>query len=246
MRIALIGYGRMGKMIERMALERGHQIVLTVDEQNRAVCTNEQLQQAEVAIEFSTPQVAVENYKWCFENAVPVVSGTTGWLERWDEVVDCCKEQEGGFFYASNFSIGVNIFFHLNRYLAKIMNGFDDYKIFIEETHHIHKLDAPSGTAIKIAEEILGNHSGYESWQLSKEGQVSDRVLPVVAKRIGEVPGIHAVAYKSAVDEIEIRHSALSREGFAQGAVLAAEFMKDKKGVFGMEDMLSIDRRSEK
>ena len=220
MRIALLGYGKMGKMIERIAIERGHEIVLIVDENNRAACTDEQLKQADVAIEFTMPAVAVENYKWCFDNGVPVVSGTTGWLERWDEVVACCREQQGGFFYASNFSIGVNIFFQLNKYLAKMMNGFNDYKVFIEETHHIHKLDAPSGTAITIAEGILGNH--------------------VTARRIGEVPGIHAVTYKSEVDEIEIRHSAVSREGFARGAVLAAEFLKGKNGVLGMEDMLKF------
>ena len=155
MRIALLGYGKMGKMIERIAIERGHEIVLIVDENNRAACTDEQLKQADVAIEFTMPAVAVENYKWCFDNGVPVVSGTTGWLERWDEVVACCREQQGGFLYASNFSIGVNIFFQLNKYLAKMMNGFNDYKVFIEETHHIHKLDAPSGTAITIAEGIL-------------------------------------------------------------------------------------------
>ena len=179
MRIALLGYGKMGKMIERIAIERGHEIVLIVDENNRAACTDEQLKQADVAIEFTMPAVAVENYKWCFDNGVPVVSGTTGWLERWDEVVACCREQQGGFFYASNFSIGVNIFFQLNKYLAKMMNGFNDYKVFIEETHHIHKLDAPSGTAITIAEGILGNHDGYRSWQLNEGRQMPADVLPV-------------------------------------------------------------------
>ena len=240
MRIALLGYGKMGKMIERIAIERGHESVLIVDENNRAACTDEQLKQADVAIEFTMPAVAVENYKWCFDNGVPVVSGTTGWLERWDEVVACCREQQGGFFYASNFSIGVNIFFQLNKYLAKMMNGFNDYKVFIEETHHIHKLDAPSGTAITIAEGILGNHDGYRSWQLNEGRQMPADVLPVTARRIGEVPGIHAVTYKSEVDEIEIRHSAVSREGFARGAVLAAEFLKGKNGVLGMEDMLKF------
>ena len=213
MRIALLGYGKMGKMIERIAIERGHEIVLIVDENNRAACTDEQLKQADVAIEFTMPAV---------------------------EVVACCREQQGGFFYASNFSIGVNIFFQLNKYLAKMMNGFNDYKVFIEETHHIHKLDAPSGTAITIAEGILGNHDGYRSWQLNEGRQMPADVLPVTARRIGEVPGIHAVTYKSEVDEIEIRHSAVSREGFARGAVLAAEFLKGKNGVLGMEDMLKF------
>lgn len=240
MRIALLGYGRMGKMIERIAIARGHEIVLIVDENNRAEITAKQLRQAEVAIEFTMPAVAVENYRWCFDNGVPVVSGTTGWLEKWEEVTAYCKERKGGFFYASNFSIGVNIFFQLNKCLARMMNGFNDYKVFIEETHHIHKLDAPSGTAITIAEGILGNHSGYNTWQLNHGEKMPEGVLPVTAKRIGEVPGIHAVTYKSEVDEIEIRHSALSREGFAQGAVLAAEFLKGKTGILGMEDMLKL------
>lgn len=240
MRIALLGYGKMGKLIERIAIERGHEIVLIVDENNRKEVTDEQLRQAEVAIEFTVPQVAVENYKWCFSQGIPVVSGTTGWLERWEEVTASCKENNGGFFYASNFSIGVNIFFRLNSYLAKLMKGFDDYKVFIEETHHIHKLDAPSGTAISIAEGILENHGGYTSWQLNEGNNATDGILPITAKRIGEVPGIHAVTYKSEVDEIEIRHSAFSREGFAKGAVLAAEFLKGKTGVLGMEEMLKL------
>ncbi len=241
MHIALLGYGKMGKMIERIAVERGHEVVLTVDENNRSTVTGEQLRQADVAIEFSAPAVAVDNYKWCFENGVPVVSGTTGWLEHWEEVVEDCRQRNGGFFYASNFSIGVNIFFQLNKYLAKLMNGFDNYKVFIEETHHIHKLDAPSGTAITIAEEILNNHGGYTSWQLEHGSEMPQGVLPVTAKRIGEVPGIHSVLYKSEVDEIEIRHAAFSREGFAMGAVLAAEFLKGKNGVFSMEDMLKLE-----
>ena len=239
MRIALLGYGKMGKMIERIAVSRGHQVVLVVDLDNRADCSVEQLRQADVAIEFTTPAVAVDNYKWCMDAGVPVVSGTTGWLDRWEEVVGYCREKGGGFFYASNFSIGVNIFFRLNKYLAKMMDNFRDYKIFIEETHHIHKLDAPSGTAITLAEGIIKNHSAYRSWKLYQGEELGEDVLPVAAKRIGEVPGIHGVTYKSSVDEIEIRHSAFSREGFAQGAVFAAEFLFGKKGVYGMDDLLS-------
>ena len=239
MRIALLGYGKMGKMIERIAVSRGHQVVLVVDLDNRADCSVEQLRQADVAIEFTTPAVAVDNYKWCMDAGVPVVSGTTGWLDRWEEVVGYCREKGGGFFYASNFSIGVNIFFRLNKYLAKMMDNFSVYKIFIEETHHIHKLDAPSGTAITLAEGIIKNHSAYRSWKLYQGEELGEDVLPVAAKRIGEVPGIHGVTYKSAVDEIEIRHSAFSREGFAQGAVFAAEFLLGKKGVYGMDDLLS-------
>lgn len=241
MHIALLGYGKMGKMIERIAVGRGHEVVLIVDEENRGKISGEQLKRADVAIEFTTPVVAVDNYNWCFENGIPVVSGTTGWLERWGEVMACCEEKKGGFFYASNFSIGVNVFFQLNKYLARLMDGFNDYKVFIEETHHIHKLDAPSGTAITIAEGILGNHGGYSSWKLSQGETMQQDILPITAKRIGEVPGIHAVTYKSEVDEIEIRHSALSREGFAQGAVLAAEFLQGKTGIFGMDDLLALD-----
>lgn len=240
MRIALLGYGKMGKMIERIAVERGHEVVLIVDESNRTSVTDEELKQADVAIEFTMPAVAVDNYKWCFDNGIPVVSGTTGWLEKWEEITAYCRERGGSFFYASNFSIGVNLFFHLNRYLAKLMNGFADYQVFIEETHHIHKLDAPSGTAITLAEGILDNHSGYRSWQLAQGEAMPGEVVPVTAKRIGEVPGTHVVNYKSSVDKIEIRHEAFSREGFARGAVLAAEFLKGKTGVYGMEDMLAM------
>ncbi len=239
MKIALLGYGKMGKTIERLALDRGHEVVLIIDENNRAACTDEQLKKADVAIEFTTPTVAVENYNWCFRNRVPVVSGTTGWLERWNEVLMSCEQLGGAFFYASNYSIGVNIFFHLNRWLARTMAQFPDYKASIEETHHIHKLDAPSGTAITLAKGILGEHPEYSSWVLD-EGRVEKGELPVKAKREGEVPGIHTVTYKSNVDEIQIHHSAYSRDGFAWGAIMAAEFLIGKKGVFGMADLLKL------
>ena len=239
MKIALLGYGKMGKTIERVARDRGHEVVLVVDENNRAACTDDQLKQADVAIEFTTPVVAVDNYNWCFRNHVPVVSGTTGWLERWSEVMMSREQLGGAFFYASNYSIGVNIFFHLNRWLAQTMARFFDYKVSIEETHHIHKLDAPSGTAITLVKDILKEHPEYSSWVLD-EGEVGAGELPVKAKREGEVPGIHTVTYKSNVDEIQIYHSAYSRDGFAQGAVMAAEFLMGKKGVFGMEDLLKI------
>ena len=239
MKIALLGYGKMGKTIERLARERGHEIVLIVDENNRTRCTDEQLKQADVAIEFTMPAVAVENYNWCFRNRVPVVSGTTGWLEKWDEVVTACERSGGTFFYASNYSIGVNIFFHLNRWLTQTMARFSNYKVSLEETHHIHKLDAPSGTAITLAEGILKEHPEYTSWKLD-EGQVKVGELPIKAKREGEVPGIHSVTYQSGVDEIQICHSAYSRDGFAQGAVMTAEFLVGKQGVFGMEDLIKI------
>lgn len=240
MKIALLGYGRMGKAIERIAVDRGHQIVLKVDIGNRDKVTDAQLKEADVAIDFSAPSVAVENYKWCFDNGVTVVSGTTGWLERWQEVVEYCGKKEGGFFYASNFSVGVNLFFQLNAYLAQLMGGFNDYKVYIEETHHIHKLDAPSGTAITLAQGILDHHPAYKAWELVHEVPLPEDVIPVTARREGEVPGIHTVLYKSEIDQIEIRHSAFSREGFACGAVMAAEFMQGKKGVLGMKDMLNI------
>ena len=239
MKIALLGYGKMGKTIERLARERGHEIVLIVDENNRTRCTDEQLKQADVAIEFTMPAVAVENYNWCFRNRVPVLSGTTGWLEKWDEVVTACERSGGTFFYASNYSIGVNIFFHLNRWLAQTMARFSNYKVSLEETHHIHKLDAPSGTAITLAEGILKEHPEYTSWKLD-EGRVKVGELPIKAKREGEVPGIHSVTYQSGVDEIQICHSAYSRDGFAQGAVMAAEFLVGKQGIFGMEDLIKI------
>lgn len=240
MKIALLGHGKMGQIIESIARSRGHEIVLIVDEANYTKVTDEQLKQADVAIEFTVPSIAIKNYDWCFSCGVPVVSGTTGWLEHWKEVVDNCYAVNGGFFYSSNFSVGVNIFFHLNRYLAKIMNNFKDYEVLIEETHHIHKLDAPSGTAISIAEGILDNHDSYDNWQL--KGEVTDKhKLQIEAKREGEIPGIHSVIYKSEVDELKIYHSAYSRQGFAMGAVLAAEFIQGKKGVYGMDDLLRID-----
>ncbi len=243
MKIALLGYGKMGKTIERVARDRGHEVVLVVDENNRAACTDDQLKQADVAIEFTTPVVAVDNYNWCFRNHVPVVSGTTGWLERWSEVMMSREQLGGAFFYASNYSIGVNIFFHLNRWLAQTMARFFDYKVSVEETHHIHKLDAPSGTAITLVKDILKEHPEYSSWVLD-EGEVGAGDLPVKAKREGEVPGIHTVTYKSSVDEIQIHHSAYSRDGFAQGAVMAAEFLMGKKGVFGMEDLLKMENEN--
>lgn len=240
MKVALLGYGKMGQLIAKILESKGHEVVLKVDIDNRNTVTDEELKQADVAIEFSMPKVAVDNYKWCFDCGVPVVSGTTGWLERWDEVVEYCKQKNGGFFYASNYSIGVNIFFHLNKQLAKIMSNFKEYGILLEETHHIHKLDAPSGTAITIADGILENHEAYDSWKLIEGAEAQEKELPIVAHRIGEVPGIHKVTYKSGVDEISIEHSAYSREGFAKGAVVAAEFMAGKQGVYSMDDLLKF------
>jgi 4-hydroxy-tetrahydrodipicolinate reductase len=242
MKIALIGYGKMGKAIERIAKERGHEIVLVVDEYNRDECTDSDLTRAEVAIEFSTPAVAPDNYRWCFRNGIPVVSGTTGWLERWDEVLRAREQFNGGIFYASNFSVGVHLFFHLNRWLARVMGTVDGYKTSIEETHHTHKLDAPSGTAITLAQGVIENNPRYSSWKLAGDTPIAEGELPIISKREGEVPGIHAVDYTSAVDEIRIYHSAHSRDGFALGAVIAAEFMPGRQGIYGMDDLITIEK----
>ena len=228
MKIALIGYGKMGKTIEQIALQRGHQIVSIIDINNTADFDSEAFRSADVAIEFTTPATALGNYMRCFEANVPVVSGTTGWLSHLDEVKAKCEQEGKTFFYASNFSVGVNIFFALNRYLAKIMNGFPAYDVRMTEVHHIHKLDAPSGTAITLAEGILDNVERKERWTLETAEQPTD--LPIHAIREGEVPGIHEIIYESEADTISIKHDAKIRAGFALGAVIAAEFTAGKKG----------------
>ena len=235
MKIALIGYGKMGKTIEQIALQRGHQIVSIIDINNTADFDSEAFRSADVAIEFTTPATALGNYMRCFEANVPVVSGTTGWLSHLDEVKAKCEQEGKTFFYASNFSVGVNIFFALNRYLAKIMNGFPAYDVRMTEVHHIHKLDAPSGTAITLAEGILDNVKRKERWTLETAEQPTD--LPIHAIREGEVPGIHEIIYESEADTISIKHDAKSRAGFALGAVIAAEFTAGKKGFLGMNDL---------
>ncbi len=238
MKIALIGYGKMGKTIEQIALSRGHQIVSIVDINNPEEITSENFKSADVAIEFTTPATAFDNYMKCFAAGVPVVSGTTGWLDRIDLVKEKCEKEGKTFFYASNFSIGVNILFALNKYLAKIMNNYPNYNVSMTETHHIHKLDAPSGTAITLAEGILENVERKERWTLETAEQPTD--LPIHAIREGEVPGIHEIVYESEVDTISIKHDAKSRAGFALGAVIAAEFTAGKKGFLGMNDMLQF------
>ena len=234
MKIALLGYGKMGQVIERIALERGHEIVLKKDETN----TFEGLLDADVAIDFSVPTAAVDNISSCFDANVPVISGTTGWLEHYDAVVALCNEKKGAFISSSNFSLGVNLFFELNEYLAKIMSKFDSYTVEMEEIHHTQKLDAPSGTAISLAKGVIKN-SSYTNWTLDhpKKDQIH-----IETKRIGTVPGTHTVTYNSAVDEIEIKHTAHNREGFALGAVIAAEWIIGKKGVFTMKDVLELDK----
>lgn len=233
MKIALLGYGKMGKTIEQIALQRGHEIVLKIDENS----PDFDITLADIAIDFSIPAAAFNNISNCLNNHVPVISGTTGWLDKLAEAAQLCKQNNGAFIYASNFSLGVNIFFELNAHLAKMMRNLEQYTISIEEIHHTKKLDAPSGTAITLAEGII-NNSEKESWALgvtNKENQI-----PITAKRIDEVPGTHTVEYKSAVDTLEIKHTAHSRDGFALGAVIAAEWLVGKTGVFTMKDVLGL------
>lgn len=238
MKIALIGYGKMGREIEQIALQRGHEIVCTIDLNETGKFDSSEFKSAEVAIEFTSPESALQNYHRAFAANVPVVSGTTGWLEHLDEIKAACENDGQTFFYASNFSLGVNIFFALSNYLAKVMNQFPDYDVRIEETHHIHKLDAPSGTAITLAEGVLENLERKKAWSLNKANNKDE--LKIEAFREGEVPGIHTVIYESEADSIRITHDAKNRKGFALGAVLAAEFTKGKKGFLGMNDMLNL------
>nr|WP_321222784.1 4-hydroxy-tetrahydrodipicolinate reductase [uncultured Psychroserpens sp.] len=232
MRIALLGYGKMGKAIETIALDRGHEITLKVSSTSETF----DLQNCDVAIDFSLPTSAVANISKCLEANVPVISGTTGWLDDYDKVISLCKAKEGTFLYASNFSLGVNIFFELNKTLAKLMAKLPQYKISVEEIHHTQKLDAPSGTAITLANEII-DQTNYEKWTLDTPKQ---NEIGILAKRIENVPGTHDINYESKVDSIQIKHTAHSREGFALGAVIAAEFVHDKTGVFTMKDVLNI------
>ena len=238
MKLALIGYGKMGHAIEEIAKERGHAIVSIIDVDNQEDFDSPQFLSADAAIEFSQPESAFANYLKCFERNVPVVAGTTGWLTRWNEIKTLCDEGNHTFFYASNYSLGVNIFFALNKYLAKIMNRFPAYDVRIEEVHHIHKLDSPSGTAITLAEHILENIDRKNRWKKGSEGTGED--LLIRSRREGEVPGIHEITYESEADTLCIRHDAKNRKGLALGAVLAAEFVQGKKGFLSMNDMLNF------
>lgn len=232
MKIALLGYGKMGQAIEKIALQRGHEIVLKKSIND----TFDGLENADVAIDFSAPDSAVNHITESLNKKIPIVSGTTGWLERYDKMKNLCQAKNGSFIYASNFSLGVNLFFKLNENLAQLMKNFDGYQVNMEEIHHTQKLDAPSGTAISLAEQII-QHSAYTSWQL---GQTQDKAIGIEAKRIENVPGTHSVTYTSGIDEIEIKHTAHSREGFAQGAVIAAEWIIGKNGIFTMKDVLGL------
>lgn len=238
MKIALIGYGKMGKEIEKIALDRGHEIVLKIDVDNPEELTVRNLQTADVAIEFTIPSSAVSNYQLCFEAGIPVVSGTTGWLEKMPQVQESCKQKNGTFFYASNFSVGVNIFFALNRKLAQLMANRPEYKVEMQEIHHTQKLDAPSGTAITLAEGILDNIPTLTNWV--NRATPNRRELGITSHRTGEVPGTHIINYDSEVDSLQITHVAKSRKGFALGAVLAAEYSFGKKGILDMNDLLNI------
>jgi 4-hydroxy-tetrahydrodipicolinate reductase len=238
MKIALIGYGKMGKAIEEIAINRGHEIVLKIDEYNLSDFNKKNIAAANVAIEFTGPHSAYDNVKRALEFDIPLVCGSTGWLEKLDEIKKLCTDRNGSFIYASNFSVGVNIFFELNKKLAALMILQKDYEVQITEVHHTQKKDAPSGTAITIAEQILENLKRKKTWVNYISDNIED--LEIISERIDPAPGIHKVKYSSAVDDIEIIHTAHSRQGFALGAVLAAEFIQDKKGIFSMKDVLSL------
>jgi 4-hydroxy-tetrahydrodipicolinate reductase len=238
MNIALLGYGKMGKEIEKIALSRNHSIVLKIDVNNQDQLTVENLKKADVAIDFSIPGVVYSNILKCFEADTPVVAGTTGWLDKFEDIKQRCENENKSFFYASNYSLGVNLFFKLNEYLAKLMNTVSEYEVNMEEVHHIHKLDAPSGTAISLAEGIIKNLDSKQEWVLDIPSENSN--LGIKAIRENEVPGIHRIKYDSEVDSLFIEHSAKSRKGFAMGAVLAAEFLKGKSGYQTMDDLLNI------
>lgn len=232
MKIALLGYGKMGKVIERIAQERGHEIVLRKTGSN----SFDGLTDADVAIDFSIPNAAVENISECLNNNIPVVSGTTGWLEHYHNIAALCEEKKGAFIYGSNFSLGVNIFFELNSHLAKMMSTLKQYKVTMEEIHHTQKLDAPSGTAISLAKDIIA-HSDYASWAIEAP---KEEDIFIDVKRIENVPGTHVITYDSEIDSIEIKHTAHSREGFALGSVVAAEWLVGKTGIYTMKDVLGL------
>ena len=232
MKIALLGYGKMGKIVEKLAVKKGHTIVSRINQYS----SKEEILKADIAIEFSTPQAAVSNIKFCLENNIPIVSGTTGWLAHYDKMIKLCENRNGSFIYASNFSIGVNLFFSINEYVSNLMEPWKDYQVSIEEVHHNQKLDTPSGTAVTLAEEIIRN-SDKKNWELN--GTEAENIN-ITAKRINDIKGTHIINYDSNIDTISIKHEAHSRDGFALGAILAAEWLVDKKGIFTMKDVLQI------
>lgn len=238
MKIALIGYGKMGKAIETIALNKGHEIVLKIDIQNSQDFTEAALQKADVAIEFTGPHSAYENVKKCITWGIPVVSGSTGWLDQWIEIKDLCEVKNGTLIYSSNYSIGVNLFFELNKQLAQLMQPYNSYDVSMTEVHHTEKKDAPSGTAISLAEQILTHLGRKNKWVNSVSANSNELVIQ--SERMDPAPGTHMVKYSSEVDDIEIIHTAHTRVGFASGAVLAAEFAFEKKGIFTMKDVLGL------
>jgi 4-hydroxy-tetrahydrodipicolinate reductase len=238
MNIALIGYGKMGKTIEAIALERGHSISLKIDISNQQDFTSKNLQAMDAVIEFTGPHSAKENIIKCLDAGVPVVSGSTGWLHDWDAVQQHCTDINGALLYASNFSVGVNIFFEINRQLALLMNQHKDYEVSMEEIHHTEKKDAPSGTAITLAEQIIENLGRKKAWVNHTDFKTDE--ISIISERIDPAPGTHKIKYSSSIDDIEIIHTAHNRKGFATGAVLAAEFVKGKKGIYSMKDVLGI------
>lgn len=240
MKLAIIGYGRMGHLIEKIALERGHKIVCVIDADNLGDFDSPEFRSADVAIEFTTPATAVDNILRCFAAEVPVVVGTTGWTDSLPDIKEMCEKGRGTMLFASNYSIGVNIFMAVNRYLAKVMNDFPEYKPLMTEIHHIHKLDHPSGTAITLADELIAQVDRLDKWEEPEPGKTIDRkALEIDHVREGEVPGTHIISWDSDVDTITIRHDAKSRQGFAFGAVRTAEWLKGRKGFFTIADMLS-------
>lgn len=248
MKIALLGYGKMGRIIEKMATDRKHEIVLKIDYDNLNDLTTENLQKADVAIEFTTPSSVIKNITSCLEARVPIVVGTTGWYDKLSEIKQQCEQSDSAVLYASNFSVGVNIFFHVNQVLAKLMNNYPYYEVQVEEIHHTQKLDAPSGTAITIAEGIIDNLDAKKSWanivvsdDKSEDDNIKNDQLLIESHRIDSVPGTHTVIYDSEIDTIEFKHTAHNRNGFALGAVLAAEWVQDKKGFYSVQDMFSFD-----
>ncbi len=236
MKIALIGYGKMGKAIESVAIERGHSVILKITSQNVEELTIEALQEADIAIEFSSPDSAVSNIIMCMDAKLPVVCGSTGWYSKLDVVKEYCETNNGSLLYASNFSIGVNIFFELNEHLAQLMAQQPSYKLSIQEIHHTQKKDAPSGTAISLAEGIIQNNPNKTSWKLGPTSCANE--IEIISERIDPAPGTHIITYSSSIDDLEIKHTAHNRIGFATGAVVAAEFLQEKMGVFTMKDLL--------
>ena len=238
MKLALIGYGKMGKAIEEVALHRGHEIVLKIDLPNMHEFTQENLAQTDVVIEFTSPLSAFDNVKKCLEFNIPVICGSTGWTDKLEEMKNLCTEKNGAFIYSSNYSVGVNIFFEVNKKLASLMAPHKEYEVILEETHHTQKKDAPSGTAITLAEQILGMVHRKKQWLNELSDNPED--LEIISQRVDPAPGTHSVKYSSVIDNIEIVHTAHNRTGFATGAVLAAEFIQNKKGFFGMKDVLGL------